>query len=286
MELKGSKCTCLPKFSGGQQTTTGTGLDQQNERKVCSAYCKYLTPKQQKKVILNLIKKEQNKQMLTGQWEPKRYLINQKWWTQWCDHVNFDSKISLDNSCDINLLPKQKTGDAEAYNSRGWFDSQSNADEGLSISEACSNEDQSQQLYERPPRIINIGLLDPYVPKGQRQRLKANLIEHFDFESLYPSVWKHFYSWYSADVQIVRSLKKDVLNRHVMKLDLYPDSDSRQFTGYEYASGCQNLFSGHNSARDSIKANNTELNGEESKGIEKPTFDLSELKKAQDDFMK
>jgi len=48
-------------------------------------------------------------------------------------------------------------------------------------------------------------------------------------------------------VQIVRSLKKDVLNRHVMILDLYPDNDSRLFHGYEYASGCQNLFSGHNS---------------------------------------
>ena len=107
------------------------------------------------------------------------------------------------------------------------------------------------ELYEKPPRIMNLDLLDQFVPKGQRQRLKPNLIEHFDFESLYPSVWKHFYSWYSADVQIVRSLKKDVLNRHVMILELYPDTDARQFHGYEYASGCQNLFSGQNSATNS-----------------------------------
>jgi len=74
------------------------------------------------------------------------------------------------------------------------------------------------------------------------------LIEHYDFEALYPSVWKHLYSWYSADIQIVRYLKKDVLNRHVMILDLYPDSESMLFNGYAYASGCQNLFSGgHNS---------------------------------------
>lgn len=80
--------------------------------------------------------------MLTGKWEPKRYLINQKWWSQWCDYVNFDTKISLDNSCDLNLLPKQRsetaagvTGDKVGYNSRGWFDSQSNKDEGLSVSE-------------------------------------------------------------------------------------------------------------------------------------------------------
>ena len=37
-----------------------------------------------------------------------------------------------------------------------------------------------------------------------------------------------------------------------MILDLYPDSEARQFHGYEYASGCQNLFSGTNSARESL----------------------------------
>ena len=91
--------------------------------------------------------------------------------------------------------------------------------------ESEDSNDVSQQLYEKPPRIVNIHLLDPFIAKGQKQRLKSNLIEHFDFEALYPSVWKHLYSWYSADVQIVRSLKKDVLNRHVMILDLYPDSE-------------------------------------------------------------
>ena len=49
------------------------------------------------------------------------------------------------------------------------------------------------------------------------------MIEHFDYETLYPVVWKHFYSWYSADIQIVRELRKDVLNRRVMILDLYPE---------------------------------------------------------------
>ena len=56
------------------------------------------------------------------------------------------------------------------------------------------------QLYEKPTRICNIGLLDPNVLKGAKQQLKPNLIEHFDFEALIPEVWKHFYSWYSADV--------------------------------------------------------------------------------------
>ena len=85
---------------------------------------------------------------------------------------------SKSNSCDINLLPKQKTktavvaqqaADTEVgYNSRGWFDSQSNNEEdGLLVSEG-SNEDFSQQLYEKPPRILNMNLLDQFVPKGQR----------------------------------------------------------------------------------------------------------------------
>ena len=178
--------------------------------------------------------------MQQQKWEPKRYLINQKWWSQWCDYVNFDAKISLDNSCDINLLPKQSLNDSpetgeqlakhnrkENQNSHDW-DELDTSREGKSIPPADSEDSNDvSQLYEKPPRIINIHLLDPFIAKGQKQRLKSNLIEHFDFEALYPSVWKHFYSWYSADVQIVRSLKKDVLNRHVMILDLYPDSEQQ-----------------------------------------------------------
>lgn len=56
-------------------------------------------------------------------------------------------------------------------------------------------------------------------------KLRDNLIEHFDFEALHPLVWKHLQSWYSSDIQIVRSLKKDGLNRRVMILDLYPEFD-------------------------------------------------------------
>jgi hypothetical protein len=29
--------------------------------------------------------------------------------------------------------------------------------------------------------------------------LKENLFEHYDFEALFPSIWAHLYSWYSAD---------------------------------------------------------------------------------------
>jgi len=233
--------------------------------------------------------------MFSGMWEPKRYLINQKWWTQWCDFVNFDSKTSLDNSCDINLLPKKQAKPAkydravlqegEPYNSRGWFDSQqSELAEGLSADSAAFDE-VTPQLYERPARICNVDLLERHVPKGMRQRLKANLIEHFDFTSLYPSVWKHLYSWYSADVQIVRSFKKDVLNRHVMILDLYPDAEARQFTGYEYASGCQNLNSERTSTHNSLSVNrHDEVQGQRSRP-DKPSFNLSELKRAQQEFM-
>ena len=70
-----------------------------------------------------------------------------------------------------------------------------------------------------------------------------------------------------------------------MILDLYPDREARQFHGYEYASGCQNLFSGNNSERESLTPNEeTKGGGQIDKGDEakreKPTFNLSELKKA------
>lgn len=41
--------------------------------------------------------------------------------------------------------------------------------------------------------------------------LRENLFEHYDFEALYPSIWLHLYSWYSADTQIARYMKQDAL---------------------------------------------------------------------------
>lgn len=79
---------------------------------------------------------------------------------------------------------------------------------------------------------------------------------------------------------MVRSLKKDELNRHVMILDLYPDQDPRQFNGFEYASGCQNLFSRPSSTHDSARVQHEEEKKEAKKDgtkRDKPTFNLYEL---------
>ena len=81
----------------------------------------------------------------------------------------------MDNSFDINLLPKPFKEIPE------------------------TTESDYGSFYEKPNRIINSGLLTDNI-KGQRQRLKNNLIEHFDYETLYPIVWKHLYSWFSADI--------------------------------------------------------------------------------------
>ena len=143
------------------------------------------------------------------EWEPKRYLIQQRWWTQWCVYVNFDTKQHLDNSYDLNLLPKPAPP----------------------LSQESEDSDVSA-VYEKPPRINNSGLLQTQ-KRGAKLVLRDNLCEHFDFEVIYPVVWKHFYSWYSSDVQIVRQLKKDALNRHVMILDLYPEEGATPLSDEE-----------------------------------------------------
>lgn len=43
--------------------------------------------------------------------------------------------------------------------------------------------------------------------------LRENLIQHYNFEALYPSIWTHLYSWYSADIQITRFLKLDTMSQ-------------------------------------------------------------------------
>jgi hypothetical protein len=53
--------------------------------------------------------------------------------------------------------------------------------------------------------------------------LKENLIEHFDFEAITPSVWKYLYAWYSSDWCILRYVRADSSNTHGVIIDLYPE---------------------------------------------------------------
>lgn len=48
---------------------------------------------------------------------------------------------------------------------------------------------------------------------GKSMNLKDNVIEHFDFEAVSVEVWRHIYSWYSADWCIMRYLVKDKVNK-------------------------------------------------------------------------
>jgi hypothetical protein len=61
----------------------------------------------------------------------------------------------------------------------------------------------------------------PLLKEGRSMLLKENLVEHFDFVAVSAEVWKHIYSWYSADWSIVRYLKVDNTSLKLY-LDIYP----------------------------------------------------------------
>lgn len=54
--------------------------------------------------------------------------------------------------------------------------------------------------------------------------LKDNIVEHFDFEAVSPTVWRYLYSWYSADWCIMRFIKRDRVNQAGVFLELYPET--------------------------------------------------------------
>ena len=59
--------------------------------------------------------------------------------------------------------------------------------------------------------------------EGKQTEIKDDLVEHFDFMAVSCEVWKHLYSWYSADWTIMRFLKRDKTNKKAYYLDLYPE---------------------------------------------------------------
>ena len=58
--------------------------------------------------------------------------------------------------------------------------------------------------------------------------LKDDLIEHFDFEAVNIDIWRFFKSWYDCDLQLLRFIKKDNVNRNQLFLDLYPEKRAGQ----------------------------------------------------------
>lgn len=133
----------------------------------------------------------------------KRYIIDAKWWAKWCDYTNFDQN-------DIILNQFDKEPDSLAMSGPINFNNY-----------MSTKRFESTQMYVKPERIENeclliqrnvesgAGGIDPHV--GSMRGLRENLFEHYDFEALYPSIWLHLYSWYSADTQIARYLKQDAL---------------------------------------------------------------------------
>jgi len=59
--------------------------------------------------------------------------------------------------------------------------------------------------------------------ESNSSELKDNLIEHFDFVVVSCEIWKHLYSWYSADWTVVRFMRRDRTNKRAFFLDLYPE---------------------------------------------------------------
>ena len=114
-----------------------------------------------------------------------RYLIQSKWWQQWCDYSNFNQDVTT-NFDDLSCKE-------------------------LNLTQMVMNEEttSSSVLYGRPDTIKNAELLLNEAAKsscGKSGHLKPDLTLYFDYVTVTKEVWTHLYSWYSADYVIFRNL--------------------------------------------------------------------------------
>jgi hypothetical protein len=70
-------------------------------------------------------------------------------------------------------------------------------------------------VYEKPKMIKNESLFD-----GNTNRLKHDIVEHFDYQVVTEDVWKYLVSWYDCDFKICRRIIPD---GNCLKLDLHPE---------------------------------------------------------------
>ena len=55
--------------------------------------------------------------------------------------------------------------------------------------------------------------------------LRNDLIEHFDYEAVNQEIWQYFKAWYGTDLQVLRFIKCDNVNRNQLFLELYPEKN-------------------------------------------------------------
>ena len=115
----------------------------------------------------------------------KCFVIEAAWWRKWCDYVNFTGT------------------DAES-------DSSSTKSNKMPHNESLI-------FYEKPGPIRNWPLLS----RQDTKRLRANIVEHFDFQIVCPQVWRYLFSWYTCDHKVCRRFIKD--DQGTLRLDLYPE---------------------------------------------------------------
>ena len=192
---------------------------------VCGRYCRHLPPKDQARIIAELLRaenasplKQQNGPVDPDLLQPraekglegeKKYILSALWWNRWRDYVNL--------------------GDESGGEERGSFvigacgepDLRTSIDTmRAKLSGVCGTGPGGQE-YSRPNKINNGSLLD------SRQLLKPGLLEHFDYVGVSQDVWRYLVSWYGCDWIVVRFLRKDghssTIHRLKLFLDVYPE---------------------------------------------------------------
>lgn len=67
--------------------------------------------------------------------------------------------------------------------------------------------------------------------------LKDDLIEHHDYEAVNLQVFQFLKAWYGLDIQIMRFIKRDNVNRSELFLDLYPEKRLANNHYHQHSSG-------------------------------------------------
>lgn len=162
----------------------------------------FFTPAQEKKIILELLHKENNNkrnednlfilQSECGKEHQVKFIINAKWWRSWISYVNSDRKMYPGEI--INRF---------FYNKFLIYHTFYNV------------------FFQRDLITEDFFTNDNVIKK--RICLKENILEHHDYETVSKNIFRYLKKWYGVDYEIVRLLKKDPLDEKKVYLDLYPE---------------------------------------------------------------
>ncbi|CAI2363887.1 unnamed protein product [Moneuplotes crassus] len=214
-------CQCV--YDNRTNTVSNSFMEMRESKEPCSKFCKYLSPDEEKRLILKSTDSIDEFSHDSKQ-DDDQYAVSSKWWQGWCKYIGVDVK-SLDdlklktlNSRPFRKMTQKLSDDdfemihfdetpPKFSQTRKAMHQRSSSVSGQKQQKSGSRTSRSikrnlisfEMLKYKPGKIFNHSLL--YFDNNSNMKLKDDLTEGQDYYLVDSKTWQYLSKWYGCDIE-------------------------------------------------------------------------------------